>query len=198
MKKRTLEIKCVGAAVAKLEDLTPLQGKLKKLDNDRYRKLKRALLEHGFSFPFFVWKNDGELFILDGHQRDRVLRRLQASGYIIPPLPIAYIQAANLHEAREKILLLTSQYGEMTDESFMQFVEMGDLDLDDLAEKVDLSQVDIEKLLERYDPDGDEEAGNQEMSHQFQVIVDCKDEDQQLQLIEKLEKQKYICRALIL
>ena len=33
--------------------------------------------------------------------------------------------------------------------------------------------------------------------HQFQVIVDCRDEQQQLVLIEKLEKQKFVCRALI-
>jgi hypothetical protein len=37
---------------------------------------------------------------------------------------------------------------------------------------------------------------SEELEHQFQVIVDCKDE--QLALIEKLEKQKYVCRALIL
>lgn len=197
MPKRTIDIRCSGAALAKLEDLVPFQGDLKKLDAERYRKLKRALLEHGFSFPFFVWKDQGKLKLLDGHQRDRVLRRLKAQGYTIPPLPVDFIEAKDETEARKKILLLSSQYGEMTDESLMEYLKQSEIDLDDIMDTVDLPQVDLEKLSARLE----EELGDQkedELEHQFQVIVECKDEEQQLRLIEKLEKQKYICRALIL
>jgi hypothetical protein len=49
----------------------------------------------------------------------------------------------------------------------------------------------LEEELEGQQPD-------EELDHQFQVIVECKDEDEQLKLIEKLEKQRYTCRALIL
>jgi hypothetical protein len=55
------------------------------------------------------------LFVLDGHQRDRVLRRLKAQGYSVPALPIAFIEAKDEAEARKKILLLSSQCGEMSE-----------------------------------------------------------------------------------
>jgi hypothetical protein len=44
----------------------------------------------------------------------------------------------------------------------------------------------------------EEDQKADELEHQFQVIVECKDEDEQLKLLEKLERQKYTCRALIL
>jgi len=142
----------------------PLQGELKKLDADRYRKLKRSLLDHGFSFPFFVWKNAGKLFVLDGHQRDRVLRRLKAQGYSVPALPIAFIEVKDEAEARKKILLLSSQCGEMSEESLMEYLKRSEIDLDDLLDTVDLPQVNIDRLAERLeeefleeDQKGDEE-----------------------------------------
>jgi len=149
--EKTLRITCTGAGTAALDDLRPLQGDLKSLSDENYEKLKRSILEHGFSFPFFVWKNKGKLFVLDGHQRDKVLPRLRAEGYAIPPLPVAYIEAANEKEARKKILLLTSEYGHMTDESLVQFLKDSDLTLADLTGTVALPAVDIEALLAAVD-----------------------------------------------
>ena len=60
--KKKIRITCRGAATARLEDLHPLQGDLKTLSEEKYRKLRKTLLKHGFSFPFFVWKNEGKLW----------------------------------------------------------------------------------------------------------------------------------------
>jgi len=186
---KTIKIACTGAATAKLEDLIPLQGNLKGLDAARYKKLKRALLEHGFSFPFFVWKDKGKLKILDGHQRDRVLRRLQAQGYEVPPLPIAFIEAKDETEARKKILLLSSQYGEMTEDSLLEYLKESDIDLDDLQDTIDLPQVNIDKLLQQLESDLASEAAKTGNGQQFQVIVECGDKKEQRQLIAKLKRQ---------
>lgn len=65
---------------------------------------------------------------------------------------------------------------------------------------MDLPQVNLERLAERLEEEflEEDQKGDEDLDHQFQVIVDCKDEEQQLALIEKQEKQKYTCRALIL
>jgi hypothetical protein len=65
------------------------------------------------------------------------------------------------------------------------------------ADKVDLPQIDVERLAAKLEEELNEES-DKEIEHQYQVIVDCKDEAQQLELLEKLERQKYICRALTL
>jgi ParB-like chromosome segregation protein Spo0J len=194
----TIRITCRGADVCNLDELIPLQGDLKTLSSEKYKKLKRSLLSKGFSFPFLVWKNEGKLYILDGHQRDTALKRLRAQGYTIPPLPISFIDAVDEREAREKILLLSSQYGEMTEESLLEYINLSGLDLEEVAQTVDLPNINLEKLIEAMEEESSGEAGQESLDLQYQVIVDCKNEQEQLKLIEKLEKQKYTCRASIL
>src|SRR5262249_45628851 len=106
---KTIAIRCTAAVNLRLSDLTPLQGDLKELNEVNFEKLKQSILKHGITFPFFIWEGDGENHILDGTQRDRVLKRMADDGYQVPPLPCALIHAKNRKEAAEKILLISSQ-----------------------------------------------------------------------------------------
>jgi hypothetical protein len=83
----TIKITCKAATNIPLEELTPLQGDLKELSHRNFEKLKRPILRHGLSFPFFVWQHDGVNYVLDGHQRDRVLRKMQV-GLGVKSLPL--------------------------------------------------------------------------------------------------------------
>jgi hypothetical protein len=107
----TVKINCKAAIEIALEDLTPLQGELKALTGVNFEKLKRSILKHGITFPFFVWQDEAVNYILDGTQHDRVLTKMAQDGYEIPPLPCALIHANNRKEVAEKILLISSQYG---------------------------------------------------------------------------------------
>ena len=141
--KRTIKVTCKGAGLAQLEDLHPLQGDLKTLSEENFQKCKNALTgKHGFSFPFFVWRDKGKLWVLDGHQRDKTLKRLEQDGWKVPLLPVDYIEAGNQKEAKEKILLLSSQYGEMTDESLSQFIKEAELDIAGLSDSLALRDLD--------------------------------------------------------
>src|SRR5262249_1343462 len=111
---KTIAIRCTAAVNLDLANLTPLQGELKELAGANFEKLKQSILKHGITFPFFIWQSAGENYILDGTQRDRVLKRMADEGYKIPPLPCALIQAKNRKEAAEQILLISSQYTSLT------------------------------------------------------------------------------------
>src|SRR5215475_14028963 len=117
-----IKITCTAATSIKLEELTPLQGDLKELTHRNFEKLKKSILKHGLSFPFFVWRHDRKNFVLDGHQRDRVLRKMQEQGYQVPPLPCALIEAKDRKDAAAKILLISSQFGKMTEQSLDEFL----------------------------------------------------------------------------
>src|SRR5262249_16426200 len=108
---KTIAIRCTAAVNLQLRELTPLQGELKELKGANFEKLKRGIVKHGITFPFFIWQSEGENYILDGTQRDRFLKKMAEGGYKIPPLPCALIQAKNRKETTEKILLISSQYG---------------------------------------------------------------------------------------
>jgi len=66
---KTIAIRCTAAVNLHLSELTPLQGGLKELSDGNSEKLKRSMLKHGITFPFFIWQNEGENYILDGTQR---------------------------------------------------------------------------------------------------------------------------------
>jgi len=142
--QNTIEIRCTAAVNLVLDQLTPLQGDLKELSQTNFNKLKQSILRHGITFPFFVWQSDGTNYILDGTQRDRVLTRMAEEGFTIPPLPCALIEAKDRKEAAEKILLISSQYGRMTNNSLEQFLAENDLDLTELNDELELPSIDLE------------------------------------------------------
>jgi ParB/Sulfiredoxin domain len=137
-----IAIQCQAAVNLNLADLVPLQGELKELSDVNFEKLKRSILKHGITFPFFIWQSDGQNYILDGTQRDRVLKKMAGNGYQIPPLPCALIEAKNRKEAAEKILLISSQYGKMTNNSLEEFLAENDLDFLNLKDELELPSID--------------------------------------------------------
>jgi hypothetical protein len=141
---KTIAIRCSAAVNLILSDLTPLQGGLKELGDANFEKLKTSILKHGITVPFFVWQSEGENYILDGTQRDCVLTRMAEEGYEVPPLPCALIQAKDRKEAAEKILLISSQYGKMTNHSLEDFLAENDLDLPELQDELELPSIDLE------------------------------------------------------
>ena len=101
-----IQIKCKGSGVMALDDLTELQGELKSLSVSDYKRLKKSILDLGFSFPEQVWKApDGKTWCLDGHQRIRTLRQMRdKEGFKVPSIPVCEVEAADLKEARRKCL----------------------------------------------------------------------------------------------
>jgi hypothetical protein len=146
MAKPSIKINCKGAVDIGLPELTQLQGDLKELSEANFRKLRASILKNGITFPLFVWQDNGSNFILDGTQRDRVLRKLVAEGYDIPPFPCAIITAKDKREACEKILLISSQYGKMTNESLYEFISKNALGFLELEEMLDLPQINLEEF----------------------------------------------------
>lgn len=59
--KKEIVVKCRGAESVSYEKLAPLQGPLKELSSENYVKLRKEILELGFSEPFSVWKNEKKI-----------------------------------------------------------------------------------------------------------------------------------------
>jgi hypothetical protein len=115
--------------VCLISDINDLQGNLKDLSEKDYEKLKGSIEKYGFIVPFFVWiDSKGKRWSLDGHQRKRVIEK--AFGNI--EVPYQEIEAANKKEAKQKILLISSQYGKVTKDGFDEFAF--DLETDFVAD----------------------------------------------------------------
>jgi hypothetical protein len=111
-----IRITCQAADTLTVDQLLEFQGKIKTLTDRKRGDLQSSILEKGFCVPVFIWKliteDEEKNFLLDGHQRLKTLLWMRETGYAIPPLPVVYIEADNEKDAREKLLVITSQYGE--------------------------------------------------------------------------------------
>jgi len=66
--KKVIQIKCKGADTLPIDRILEFQNDLKTLSKDNEKKLRNSILKFGFIAPFFVWDNQGEWKLLDGHQ----------------------------------------------------------------------------------------------------------------------------------
>lgn len=127
-----VKISCECKDTLKLGELTEFQGELKSRTDEEIDKIVRSIKKHGFSFPFFVWKHDGVNNVLDGHGRLLALHKLDELGFLVPPLPVVYVDCKDEQAARDLLLRLNSHYGTMTKESVLEFIGDFEIDVSDL------------------------------------------------------------------
>jgi len=152
--EKIVRIACAAALTLPLEQLQPLQGGLKKLSPENAAKLRREIVELGFSAPFHVWQSDHGNYILDGHQRFAVLAEMQIEGWIVPDLPVALIDATDVSEAKRKLLALASSYGHMTPQSLSEYLEDAGIAFDEAVERYELPDINYEAMRELLTDEG--------------------------------------------
>lgn len=194
---KTIEIQCESKLNLPIGELNDFQGELKDLSVDRYLELKKSILELGFSEPVSVWNNDDKWWILNGHQRLRALRTMQAEGYEIPEIPVSVIQAKTVKEAKKKVLAMTSQYGEMTYQGLFNFQIGADLSVQDL-DMFHFADVDLDKYkMEFFEDATDEDSSSQQsLTPEFIIVVKLSNEKQQADLYTKLSGEGYECKLI--
>ncbi len=87
-------------------------------------KLKKAILTGGFQFPVYKWKD----FVIDGAGRRKAIEELVKEGHTVPGIPYVELEAKSLAEAKKLALQASSQFGDITKDSFKSFVDGLDLD----------------------------------------------------------------------
>jgi len=128
-----IAIKCQSVDNLPLDEIKDFQGNLKKRTPDDIQNIKNKILEVGFSFPFFIWKSNGN-YCLDGHGRIQALKELAEDGYELPlAFPVVYIDAKSKKEAKEKLLQVISSYGRITPDGLAEFSDGLSLDLSNLS-----------------------------------------------------------------
>lgn len=164
-------INCASHDEASLEDLIVLQGNLKDLTDQNYQKLKQQILDEGFIAPFFVWKREDGLHLLDGTQRFRTLSKMKEEGIELPEkFPIHEIYADSYKEACKRVLALASQYGTITTQGLHEFAEKHELEFEEVnqfhfdafkmdsfkAEFYDIERIDEVELDEKQEKESED------------------------------------------
>jgi hypothetical protein len=165
--QKEIRITCEGAGLIDFSSLEPFQDNLKDLHKSEFEKLKHSIIKYGITCPFFLWKNK----CLDGHQRIRVLGEMLKDGYALPDgkVPFVEIEAKDTKEAKEKILLFTSQYGKISGDSLYEFLSLEGLSLDDIKMDVELPEIDFGKFEAEFfkDSTGGDGIDHQSLADRF-------------------------------
>lgn len=183
-----IAIKCQGADCISLDELKNFQGSLKKSKKANIARLKQRIIEDGWTAPIFIWKHDGENYILDGHQRKTAIDELVSEGYSIDYIPVDYIEAEDEKDARKKLLSIASQYGEWQKE-----------ELDIWLEEVGKSVADTLRLVNEEVKDKeesqDQESKTIKLGEKIEVIVEVQDEGEAEELYSELQGRGLTCRV---
>lgn len=135
-----------GAKLVALNDLKGTQGNMKFLDDASYEKFKQVILKHGFSEPITVWEKNKKYYILNGHQRLTLLKRMVSEGYKCPKIPISVVSAKSLKDAKKHVLSLASQYGKFDQKGVFDFLQETDISIDEFKTDYALADFGIESF----------------------------------------------------
>lgn len=166
--KGGLQVICGELEWHDIDELQDFQGNLKELYKDNAEKLWGQILKNGFADPFIIWKDDGKLNIISGHQRKRVLSVKRSEGWQVPKMPCIPVKCPDAKAAKELVLACVSQYGKVTDEGLYEFIVKNELNPELLKMDFDIPDLNMDYFMEGYfgkeDPLGDNEApkGNEE------------------------------------
>lgn len=135
-----IDTRVTGCETLPWEDLKSYEANgLKAGDERDVSKLKNAIVNSKFSFPFFLWA--GHRYILDGAGRLMALMELERAGYQIPDMPVVNIEADSLNEAKKLVLQASSEHGIITQESFAEFAD--GIDVFAIADEINIKDVDM-------------------------------------------------------
>ena len=149
--EKKIEIKCSGTTALPYQDLVPFQGNLKSLHKDDYEKLRKQIVELGFSDPFAVWKSGNNHYILNGHQRLRAVKTMvEQEGFFCPPLPVIFVEAEDEFVARRKVLALTSQFGKIEKQGLYEFIHEAEISAEELVSGFRLPELDLPNFVDEF------------------------------------------------
>jgi hypothetical protein len=150
-----IKIACTGAGLEDYRTLVDLQGNLKERTEEDVENVVSSILKHGWSFPFFIWKNGDVKHVFDGHGRMKALEKLESRGITVPLLPASYIFAESEQQAKIKLLKLNTRCGSLTEAGYALFTaDMSSIDLDgvsiyfDIPQKITVDTTDYVENLE--------------------------------------------------
>ncbi len=179
--------------ISKVADLIPYARNSRIHSADQVAQICASIKEFGFTNPVLI---DGDGGIIAGHGRVMAAQKLGIEE--IPTITLdhltkaqkrAYVIADNklALNAGWDLEMLKIEISDLIDEGFnVDLIGFGGEELSDLFGAIEES--------EHEEPAGENELNGLE----FKIMVSCRDEHEQAELIERLEGEGFECRVLML
>ena len=153
-----VSVKCSAPDRLPLNALSQFNERLKTRTTSDVKALANDIAKNGFHCPFFVWKSGNENKILDGNGRYLALSYLQEQGYVLPCLPVVFVEADDERQARLKVLELNNINGQFSLEQFIEYTKVLNLDYSE----VHIPGLGFSSVIDESKNSADEESANRE------------------------------------
>lgn len=130
------------------------QDDFKNWTSEAKERLKQSVFQNNFAQPFYVWHNqtNGVIYCLDGRHRTLVLEELEKDGVSVSDLlPATFIHCENLQQAAELVLIYSSIYAKVSQQGLFDFIQMYDLEYEDIKKRMDIPDFSIERFEQKFD-----------------------------------------------
>jgi len=114
-----------------------------------------------------------------------------------PQIPINFVEAKDEKEAKQKVLALTSQYGEITGQGLYEFLSTSDIDYSELENSYRFPEINTTKFIDEYfkDQPVDNPVDNFDKDKKYILIVECDGQDHQKDLYNEFQTRRIKCKT---
>ena len=169
-----------------VNDLIPYVNNSRTHSDDQVQQVASSIKEFGFTNPILIDEDGG---IIAGHGRLMAAKKLGLDD-------VPTIELAGLTEAQKKAYVIADNKLSLNsgwDESLLklEIMTLSEMDYD-----LELLGFDVDELTRLVDEIEEEiELKEESYSEVFNVLVECKDEQEQEYVFNKLDSEGYRCRV---
>jgi hypothetical protein len=192
-----IKIECEGSGLIDISEMSEFQDDIKDLSRGNFLKLKNHIINNGYSFPICVWQNGDSYYILDGHQRKRVLTKMREEGFEVPPVPVSMVRAVSFEQAKRKLLAGASQFGNINSQGMHEFLLSNNIEFEEMFETMAFADLSFDKFQKEYydvpNPDVDDLV---HVEPEYLVIIKLDNEPAQSEIFDELNRRGYQCKLM--
>ena len=157
--------------------------------------LKKSLLKNNFAFPFFGYKDEEGVWIIDGHTRKQVLYELLQDGEDVPELlEVQLINCESKDKAREILLEVFNQkQNPINLEVAEVYIEQNNLDIEIETINFFIEKIDVEDEGINY---SDENKKANKYDNYIYLNVKMESEKEAEKLFNELQNKGYECKII--
>ena len=169
----------------KVEDLIPYVNNSRKHSDEQVAQISASIKEFGWTNPILI---DGTNSIIAGHGRLMAARKLKMEE-------VPTIELDHLTDTQRKALVIADNKLALNADwdNTLLTIELDELLKDGFAlDILGFDSIELAKLFDVVEPDDIKEQSYNEV---FNIIVECKDEQEQEKIFNRLDSEGYKCRV---
>lgn len=134
-----------------IDEIEFFQEDIKLLSKEAYENLAQSLIDEGIGLSLHVWRSEGKIWAIDGHQRLTALKRMRdIDGWELPKIPVTPIIAKSKEDAKRRVLIALSVSGKLKPDALAEYAKNNNINIEWMASHINPPNIDMGDFAERF------------------------------------------------